>query len=151
MAPMAASMLELRIVLSGEEEEEEEPPSSSSSASAATASGAAAAAKAAAATNAKARRPPVRLPGSTTVTRLRQLAARLTGVPAREQVLRVEMGSGEKRGGGGGGGEGGGCAAAAADRDDDSVVLLELTPADDSRDLRFLGVSSGSVVRVSRR
>ena len=31
------------------------------------------------------------------------------------------------------------------------VVLLELTPADDSRDLRFLGVASGSVVRVSRR
>ena len=166
MAPMAASMLELRIVLSGEEEEEEEPPSSSSSASAATASGAAAAAKAAAATNAKARRPPVRLPGSTTVTRLRQLAARLTGVPAREQVLRVEMGGG---GGGGGerrgeGGGGGGCAAAApaaaaagdGDGDGDNsgsaaVVLLELTPADDSRDLRFLGVSSGSVVRVSRR
>ena len=147
---MAASMLELRIILSEEEGEEEkekekgEPPFPT-------------AAAAAAATAARAK-PPVRLPGSTTVTRLRQLAARLTGVPAREQVLRVEMrgGAEEEREGGG---EEGGCAAAAApaaadgdgDDSEDSVVLLELTPADDSRDLRFLGVPSGSVVRVSRR
>jgi len=150
MAPMAASMLELRIVLS----EEAEPPFST----AATTTAEAAAAERGAGektTTAKAKAP-VRLPGSTTVTRLRQLAARLTGVPAREQVLRVEMrGGGEERGEGG-------CdaaaRAAAADGDgdddkngDDSIVLLELTPADDSRDLRFLGVPSGSVVRVSRR
>ena len=152
MAPMAASMLELRIVLSTEEEEEEQGPLSSSSSASAAAKAKATTAKAAAATTRKAR-PPVRLPGSTTVTRLRQLAARLTGVPAREQVLRVEMGrSGEEKRDGGGGGEGGSGAAAADDGDGDSpVVLLELTPADDSRDLRFLGVSSGSVVRVSRR
>lgn len=150
MAPMAASMLELRIVLS-----EDDPLLSCSVGAAATAAataGAPAEEEGAKTTKPKPAKPPVKLPGSTTVTRLRQLVARLTGVPAREQVLRVEM-----RGGGGGG-----CAPAAAPAADDggdssspspssSFVLLELTPEDESRDLRFLGVTSGSLVRVSRR